>query len=125
MKRYLPLCLLALFILISCGEKKDAFVIEGTLNNLGGRPLYAIYPIGERIVTDTLRPDDGRIAMEGYAEERIPVQLYNSQMQPIMRFYLQNGDRIEIKRRCPASRQNKDERQWAEQRPVEAYSRQL
>lgn len=97
MKRYLPLCLLALFILISCGEKKDAFVIEGTLNNLGGRPLYAIYPIGERIITDTLRPDDGRIAMEGYAEERIPVQLYNSQMQPTMRFYLQNGDRIEIK----------------------------
>lgn len=97
MKRYLSFCLLTLLILASCGEKKDAFVIEGTLNNLGGRPLYAIYPTGDRIVTDTLRPDDGRIAMEGYAEERIPVQLYDSQMRPVMRFYLQNGDRIEIK----------------------------
>lgn len=97
MKQSILYCLLAAWLLVSCGENKDAFVIEGTLNNLGGRPLYAIYPIKDRIVTDTLRPDDGRIAMQGFAEEPVPVQLYDSQMQPVMRFYLQNGDRIELK----------------------------
>lgn len=86
-----------LLLMTACGENKDAFIIEGTLNNLGGRPLYAIYATGDRIVTDTLRPDDGRIAMQGSSATCIPVQLYDSQMQPVMRFYLQNGDRIEIK----------------------------
>ena len=77
MKQSILYCLLAAWLLVSCGENKDAFVIEGTLNNLGGRPLYAIYPIKDRIVTDTLRPDDGRIAMQGFAEEPVPVQLYD------------------------------------------------
>lgn len=83
-------------LLSACGSDKDVFVIKGTLNNLGGRPLYAIYETDNRIVVDTMRPEDGRIVMRGSSEECIPIQLYDAGMQPFMRFYLRNGDRIEL-----------------------------
>lgn len=96
MKRYFIFYCLAVLLLSACGSDKDVFVIKGTLNNLGGRPLYAVYEADNRIVVDTMRPEDGRIAMRGSSAECVPVQLYDAGMRLFMRFYLQNGDRIEL-----------------------------
>ena len=96
MKRPLLLYLLTVLLLTACGDDKNSFVIKGTLNNLGGRPLYAVYKTDKSIVIDTLRPDDGRIELRGSSEERIPIQLYNSSMQPFMRLYMQNGEQVEL-----------------------------
>ena len=30
-------------LLSGCGGKSHEFSVEGTLNNLGGRPVYAVY----------------------------------------------------------------------------------
>ena len=38
------LCIRVL-LLSGCGGKDNEFVVEGTINNLGGRPIYAVYSL--------------------------------------------------------------------------------
>ena len=97
MKRYILPLFAALLSLVSCGSQEDCFVIEGTINNLGGYPLYAVYETADAIVVDTMRPQEGEIVMKGYAPERVPVQLYNVYWEPFMRLYLKNSERVELK----------------------------
>ncbi len=96
MKQYISLYCLAIVLLASCGGERETFVIKGTINNLGGQSLYAFYENGHTVSLDTLRPDDGRIAMSGQAEELTPVQIYDVAMRPFMRLYMKTGDEIEI-----------------------------
>ena len=70
------LYLIVLLLLVACGEEKESFVIKGTINNLGGRPLYALYQSETGIVVDTLRPYDGKVEMRGISADVVPVQLY-------------------------------------------------
>ncbi|MBR3951769.1 MAG: DUF4369 domain-containing protein [Bacteroidaceae bacterium] len=86
----------AILLLTACGEQKDIFVIKGEINNLGGRPLLAVYNTDMGVVVDTLMPLDGKIEMTGTSSEIVPVQLYQMGWQPFMRFYLCNGERIEL-----------------------------
>ena len=65
MKNNIILCLTTLLLLAACGNEKDTFVIKGELNNLGGRPLYAVYATDLGVTIDTLRPLDGKIEMQG------------------------------------------------------------
>ena len=97
MKNNIILCLTTLLLLAACGNEKDTFVIKGELNNLGGRPLYAVYATDLGVTIDTLRPLDGKIEMQGVSPEIVPIQLYRSNWQPFMRLYLCNGERVEIK----------------------------
>lgn len=91
------LYLIVLLLLVACGEEKESFVIKGTINNLGGRPLYALYQSETGIVVDTLRPYDGKVEMRGISTEVVPVQLYFMSWRPFMRLYLCNGERVELK----------------------------
>ena len=97
MKRNILLGLITLLLLVACGEQKDVFVIKGELNNLGGRPLYAVYNTDMGVAIDTLIPLDGKIEMIGTSTEVVPVQLYQYGWQPFMRLYLCNGERGELK----------------------------
>lgn len=97
MKRNILLCLITLLLLAACGEQKDVFVIKGEINNLGGRPLFAVYNTDIGVAIDTLIPLDGKIEMIGTSTEVVPVQLYQYGWQPFMRLYLCNGERIELK----------------------------
>ena len=45
------LCICVL-LLSGCGGKDNEFVVEGTINNLGGRPIYAVYSLENGIVVD-------------------------------------------------------------------------
>ena len=76
MKRNILLYLIMLVLLTACGEQKDVFVIKGEINNLGGRPLIAVYNTDLGIAIDTLIPLDGKIEMVGTSTEVVPVQLY-------------------------------------------------
>ncbi len=96
MKRHIILYIFTVLLLASCGDDNNVFVIKGQLNNLGGRPLYAVYKVDDMITVDTLRPDDGYIEMRGSSAEYTPVQLYDVTMQPFMRFYLRNGEKVEM-----------------------------
>lgn len=97
MKRNILLCLITLLLLAACGEQKDVFVIKGEINNLGGRPLFAVYNTDIGVAIDTLIPLDGKIEMIGTSTEVVPVQLYQYGWQPFMRLYLCNGERVELK----------------------------
>ncbi len=97
MKKRIILYIAALLLLVACGEEKNTFIIKGSLNNLGGRPLYAVYENSERIVVDTMRPFDGKIEMRGVSPHRTAVQLYDASWTPFMRLYLCNGERVELK----------------------------
>lgn len=97
MKRNILLYLITLVLLTACGEQKDVFVIKGEINNLGGRPLLAVYNNDLGIAIDTLIPIDGKIEMVGTSTEVVPVQLYQMGWQPFMRLYLCNGQRVELK----------------------------
>ena len=97
MKRNILLCLATLMLLVACGEQKDVFVIKGEINNLGGRPLLAVYETEIGVAIDTLIPFDGKIEMVGSSAEIVPVQLYEMGWQPFMRLYLRNGERVELK----------------------------
>ncbi len=83
-------------LLLSCGESKKEFVVEGTINNLGGQALYAVYEPGDRLVVDTLRPSNGYISLRNTSEELIPIQFYYSDKTPFTKLYVKNGDRIEL-----------------------------
>ncbi len=84
------------WLLSGCGGKESEFVIEGTLNNLGGRPLYAVYELQDRIEVDTLRPQNGFITLKNNSEQLIPIQFYYFDKTPFTKIYVQNGDRIEL-----------------------------
>lgn len=96
MNRNIILSLLTILLLSACGEEKDVFVIKGKINNLGGRPLYAVYEKNNGIAIDTLLPEDGRIEMRGKTLQITPIQLYDYTWQPYMRLYMTNGERVEI-----------------------------
>lgn len=89
------LCACVLF-LSGCGGKSNEFSVEGTLNNLGGRPLYAVYRLESGIVVDTLRPQNGFISFKNSSPELIPIQFYYFDKTPFAQIYVQNGDRIEL-----------------------------
>lgn len=89
------LCFFAL-LLSGCGGKDNEFVIEGTINNLGGRPLYAVYSLDHGIVVDTLRPQNGFITLKNSSSALIPIQFYYFDKTPFTRIYVQDGDRIEL-----------------------------
>lgn len=97
MKKRLILYITTIFLLVACGEENDTFTIKGTLNNLGGLPLYTVYNNGEGLVIDTMRPLDGKIEMRGTSVERTAVQVYDATWMPFMRLYLCNGSRVELK----------------------------
>lgn len=97
MKKRIILYIATLLLLMSCGEEKNSFIIKGTLNNLGGRPLYAVYENSDGIVVDTMRPFDGKIEMRGVSPHRTAIQLYDASWSPFMRLYLCNGERVELK----------------------------
>ena len=63
-------------LLCGCGGNSNEFSVEGTLNNLGGRPVYAVYSTESGIVVDTLRPQNGYIAFKNSSAELIPIQFY-------------------------------------------------
>ncbi len=90
--------ILCFFILLlsGCGGKDNEFVVEGTINNLGGRPLYAVYGLENGIVVDTLRPQNGFISFKNSSSTLIPIQFYYFDKTPFTRIYVQNGDRIEL-----------------------------
>ena len=69
------LCICVL-LLSGCGGKDNEFVVEGTINNLGGRPIYAVYSLENGIVVDTLRPQNGFITFKNSASAVIPIQFY-------------------------------------------------
>lgn len=96
MKRLVFLSISILLLLAACGSEDDRFVIKGTINNLGGLPLYAVYESPDGVVVDTMRPQDGKIEMKGVAPTRTAVQLYTMGWEPFMRLYLKNGERIEL-----------------------------
>ena len=83
-------------LLSGCGGKSHEFSVEGTLNNLGGRPVYAVYSTESGIVVDTLRPQNGYIAFKNSSAELIPIQFYYFDKTPFTQIYVQNGDRIEL-----------------------------
>lgn len=89
------LCVCVLF-LSGCGGKSNEFSVEGTLNNLGGRPLYAVYCLENGMVIDTLRPQNGFISFKNSSSALIPVQLYYFDKTPFIQIYVQDGDRIEL-----------------------------
>lgn len=83
-------------LLCGCGGNSNEFSVEGTLNNLGGRPVYAVYRLESGIVVDTLRPQNGYIAFKNSSPALIPIQFYYSDKTPLTQIYIQNGDRIEL-----------------------------
>ena len=83
-------------LLCGCGGNSNEFSVEGTLNNLGGRPVYAVYRLESGIVVDTLRPQNGYIAFKNSSPALIPIQFYYSDKTPLTQIYVQNGDRIEL-----------------------------
>lgn len=83
-------------LLCGCGGNSNEFSVEGTLNNLGGRPVYAVYRLESGIVIDTLRPQNGYIAFKNSSPALIPIQFYYSDKTPLTQIYVQNGDRIEL-----------------------------
>ena len=89
------LCICVL-LLSGCGGKDNEFVVEGTINNLGGRPIYAVYGLENGIVVDTLRPQNGFITFKNSASAVIPIQFYYFDKTPLTKIYVQNGDRIEL-----------------------------
>ena len=97
MKKRILLYLTSILLLVACGEEKDAFIVKGTLNNLGGRPLYAVYENVDGISIDTMRPIDGKIEMRGISPQRTAIQLYDASWMPFMRLYMRNGERVELK----------------------------
>ena len=97
MKRNILLYLVTLLLLTACSEQNDVFVIKGEINNLGGRPLLAVYNTDLGVDIDTLIPLDGKIEMVGTSTEVVPVQLYQMGWQPFMRLYMCNGQRVELK----------------------------
>ena len=97
MKRNIFLYLILVLLLVACGDEKHTFTIKGEINNLGGRPLYALYESEMGISIDTLRPLDGKVEMRGCSADVVPVQLYFMTWKPFMRLYLRNGERVELK----------------------------
>lgn len=89
------LCI-GVLLLSGCGGKSNEFSVEGTINNLGGRPLYAVYSLEGGIVVDTLRPQNGFIAFKNSSPTLIPIQLYYFDKTPFAQLYVQDGDRIEL-----------------------------
>lgn len=89
------LCI-GVLLLCGCGGNSNEFSVEGTLNNLGGRPVYAVYRLESGIVIDTLRPQNGYIAFKNSSPALIPIQFYYSDKTPLTQIYVQNGDRIEL-----------------------------
>lgn len=89
------LCVCVL-LLSGCGGNSNEFSVEGTLNNLGGRPLYAVYQLESGIVVDTLNPQNGYISFKNSSPELIPIQFYYFDKTPFIQLYVQNGDRIEL-----------------------------
>lgn len=89
------LCMCVL-LLSGCGGNSNEFSVEGTLNNLGGRPLYAVYQLESGIVVDTLRPQNGYISFKNSSPVLIPIQFYYFDKTPFAQIYVQNGDRIEL-----------------------------
>ena len=76
------LCICVL-LLSGCGGKDNEFVVEGTINNLGGRPIYAVYSLENGIVVDTLRPQNGFITFKNSASAVIPIQFYYFDKTPL------------------------------------------
>ncbi len=83
-------------LLLSCGNNPKEFVVEGTINNLGGRPLYAVYETNKQLFVDTLLPDNGYIALRNSSPTLIPIQLYYADKTHFTKVYVKNGDRIEL-----------------------------
>lgn len=96
MKHNIILNLLLVLLLSACGNNKEVFIIEGRINNLGGRPLYALYETPDGIAKDTLIPYEGKIEMRGSSDHLVAVQLYKTGWEPFMRLYLRNNERVEI-----------------------------
>ncbi len=96
MKKAVWILFLLTGILWGCGDHKKEFVVDGTINNLGGHPLYAVYELGNRLVIDTLRPNNGYISLRNVSDALIPIQFYYSNRTPFIKVYAQNGDRIEL-----------------------------
>ena len=96
MKHNILVSLLLVLLLSACGNNKDVFIIEGRINNLGGRPLYALYETPDGIAKDTLMPYEGKIEMRGSSADLVAVQLYKTGWEPFMRLYLRNNERVEI-----------------------------
>ena len=81
------LCICVL-LLSGCGGKDNEFVVEGTINNLGGRPIYAVYSLENGIVVDTLRPQNGFITFKNSASAVIPIQFYYFDKTPLTKIYV-------------------------------------
>lgn len=96
MKRNIITYLILVLLLSACGSDKDVFVIKGRINNLGGRPLYALYETSDGIAIDTLMPYEGKIEMRGSSPHLVAVQLYETGWKPFMRLYMCNDERVEI-----------------------------
>lgn len=96
MSRIVAILCVGVLLLSGCGGKDNEFVVEGTINNLGGRPLYAVYGLENKIVVDTLRPQNGFISFKNSSPTLIPIQFYYFDKTPFTQIYVQNGDRIEL-----------------------------
>lgn len=75
------LCICVL-LLSGCGGKDNEFVVEGTINNLGGRPIYAVYSLENGIVVDTLRPQNGFITFKTRLRQLFPYSFIISIKRP-------------------------------------------
>ena len=74
-------------LLCGCGGNSNEFSVEGTLNNLGGRPVYAVYRLGNGILVDTLRPQNGHLALKNSSPAPIPIQFLHFHKTPLTPTY--------------------------------------
>lgn len=96
MRHYILPLVATLLLLTACNDSKHGYSIKGTINNLEGKDMYAVYETPEGISIDTIKPDNGYIELLGNSHDYRPIVLYNSSWQPFMRLYMRNGMNIEL-----------------------------
>lgn len=96
MRHNIILVIAALLLLTACNDSKHGYSIKGTINNLEGKDIYAVYETSEGINIDTITPNNGYIELIGNSHDYRPITLYYSTWQPLMKLYMRNGINIEI-----------------------------
>lgn len=98
MKKNLFLFFLSGSLFFACSKKSDNFVIDIDLKNIGPQPAVAVLETRDKGITaDTLMPNGNFFRIKGSSDSLSIVTFYLTNGHPPFRFYVKNGDRIEVK----------------------------
>lgn len=98
MKKNSFLFLLSGILFFACSKKSENYVIDIDLKNTGNRPGVAVHEIPDKgIIADTLVPNGNFFRIRGSSDSLAIVSFYLADGRPPFRFYVKNGDRLEIK----------------------------